>query len=256
MKQIIVFILVLIYGAISNAGTIDPSTSDNRYIDYGSKFNYVVKVGGTDQKDALFFASGVAIDPHHILTAGHVVKDSKSCFVIIQDKKYIISEVIIHKDFEKEFGIADIAIGYCEENLGLNFYPDLYDKDDEIGKICSISGYGLTGNFNTGSVLSDDKRRAGSNIVDEIQKDLLICSPSYKHTKGFTELEFLIASGDSGGGLFIDGKLAGINSCVMASKRSPNSKYNEESGHTRISKFIGWIHDNKRQSDERLKNRN
>jgi hypothetical protein len=59
-----------------------------------------------------------------------------------------------------------------------------------------------------------------------------------------TELEFLIASGDSGGGLFIDNKLAGINSCVMAVDKKPDSTYNDESGHTRISKFIGWIKEN------------
>jgi len=44
---------------------------------------------------------------------------------------------------------------------------------------------------------------------------------------------------------FIDSRFAGINSCVVAIDRSPNSKYNEQSGHTRIQKFISWIEEHK-----------
>jgi hypothetical protein len=88
-------------------------------------------------------------------------------------------------------------------------------------------------------MVSDGKKRGGSNIIDKIDRELLVCTPSRAYNK--TELEFLIGSGDSGGGLFIDGKLAGINSCVMATDGKPNSTYSDESGHTRISKYINWI---------------
>jgi len=54
-------------------------------------------------------------------------------------------------------------------------------------------------------------------------------------------MEFLIASGDSGGGLFIDKKLAGITSCVMTTDGNTDSNYNDERGHTRISQHINWI---------------
>jgi hypothetical protein len=112
--------------------------------------------------------------------------------------------------------------------------------------VCSISGYGVTGTFVTGGIKIDGKKRAGSNIINHVDRDLLVCDPSPRsHNSRITELEFLIASGDSGGGLFIDGKLAGINSCVMRVGGSPKSTYNEESGHTRISKFISWIKENK-----------
>ena len=74
---------------------------------------------------------------------------------------------------------------------------------------------------------------------------MLLCSPSRYGAKDHTVLEYMIGSGDSGGGLFIEGKLAGINSCVMAVERSPMSKYGEESGHTRVSKFIDWIEKSK-----------
>jgi len=98
----------------------------------------------------------------------------------------------------------------------------------------------------TGANNHDSKKRAGSNFIDRIEKDLLICSPSKRNDKNFTSLEFLIASGDSGGGLFIDTKLAGIHFCVMVTGKNPQSKYGEESGHTRISNFIEWINENKK----------
>ena len=51
----------------------------------------------------------------------------------------------------------------------------------------------------------------------------------------------MISHGDSGGGLFIDNKLAGINSLVMSSDGKPDSSWTDESGHTRVSKFVSWI---------------
>jgi hypothetical protein len=221
------------------AGTIDPNTPDSKYIEYGSKFEYVYKICGTYKDDTKFCASAVAIDDHWLLTAAHVVKDAKLCNVSNNDIAYEIDDIIIHKDFETSFGVADIAICHTSKKLGLKFYPALYENTDEVGNICSISGYGITGTFSSKTKISDGKRRSGSNVIDYIEKDLLICSPSKNKDK--TELEFLICHGDSGGGLFIGNKLAGINSCVMSKNRSPNSIYGDESGHTRISKFVPWI---------------
>lgn len=248
MKRFFIFILLLY--SINNhelyCGTIDPSIPDSKYIKYGEKFEYVGKLCGTYKDGTQFCASAVAIDDNFILTAAHVVQDSTSCIFTVQDKSYCISDVIYHKDFNtKEFGTADIAIGYSKESFGLGFYPELYTGEDEENKVCAISGFGITGNFMSGAILSDNKRRAGSNIIDYIDNNLLICSPSRRGEKGYTSLEFLIASGDSGGGLFIDGKLAGINSCVMAVGRSPKSVYKDEGGHTRVSKFINWIREYK-----------
>jgi len=231
----------------THGGTIDPYTPDARYIQYAKDFHYVGKLCGTYADGTRFCASAVAIDDHHILTAAHVVKGSNSCLVIFKNKEFCVTNVVIHKDFESKFGVADIAIGYSKESFGLKFYPTLYSETDEIGKICSISGYGITGTFKTGSIKSDDQKRAGSNVIERIEDDMLICNPSFPKDPRRTSLEFMIASGDSGGGLFIGNSLAGINSCVMAIDRTPQSKYNEESGHTRIQKFIPWIKENKQK---------
>lgn len=246
MKNFLVGILItIILSASLFAGTRDPSTPDNKYVEYGSKFHYVLSICGIYEDNGLFCGSAVAISPRIILTAAHVVKNSKHCGISINDSDVIIvDKIICHKDFNGNFGEADIAICYLSENLKLDFYPSLYEKNDEIGKLCCISGHGLAGTFKTGQIMSDGKRRAGSNKIDSISKDLLICTPSDLRCVDRTSLEYIIASGDSGGGLFIDGKLAGINSCVMSVGKAPMSIYGDEAGHTRISKFLPWILEN------------
>lgn len=231
-------------------GTIDPSIPDSKYIEFGKKFYCVQQLCGTYEDGTKFCASAVVIDNHHILTAAHVVKGYKSCYITIDGTKFELSKIIVHKDFESGgFGIADIALGYSTKDFNMEYYTEIYTDTDEIGKICSISGYGLTGTFNTGTNKFDGIKRGGSNKIDSIIKDLLICTPSKKTDKEHTALEFMIGSGDSGGGLFINGKLAGINSCIMVEGRSPSSKYGEESGFTRISKFVEWINANKTKVD-------
>jgi len=249
MRLYLVLFLTLII-SISQifAGTIDPGTPDNKYVEFGKEFKCVGKICGTYQDETKFCGSCVIISPHVILTAAHVVQNYKIVTVTIEDKDYEITKCIWPKEFDSNFfGKNDIAICYSKDSIKLDFYPELYDHEDEIGKICTLSGYGMKGTFNTGAVSSDNKKRAGSNRVDYIDRDLLMCSPSKPNDKDKTSLEFLTGNGDSGGGLFIANKLAGIHSCILwntKNKNANNSRYGSESGHTRISKYRNWILDN------------
>lgn len=240
MKYLLVFFLSI--SVLSGyCGTIDPNVSDQKYIKYAEGFPYVGKLCGVYEDGKKFCASAVAIDDHWIITAAHVVKNSNECILTLDNKVFCINKVIYNKEFDNdELGKYDIALGYSEESIGLKFYPRLYENNDEIGKICSIVGYGITGTFKTGANKSDSKMRAGSNKIDGVFRQTLVCSASTRGSRNCTELEFLIASGDSGGGLFIDGKLAGINSFVMSDDK-PDSTYGDECCHTRISVFKEWI---------------
>lgn len=245
MIQAIIYLVVLC--STIYAGTIDPNTPDSKYVEYGSQFECVAVIDGVYKDNTLYEGSAVILDDYNFLTAAHVVNDYRKCTVTLKNKKFNINKILSHPDFKEDFvGYADIAIGHSDEKFGLEYYPTLYEDANEVGKICSISGYGFTGNFNIGAKIYDGKKRAGSNTIDKIDRDLLVCSPSYRHHDDYTQLEFLIASGDSGGPLFIDQKIAGIHSLVMTAKKKTESKYNEESGHTRISKFIKWIKANKK----------
>lgn len=243
MTKIFFAILIGLLTALSYGGTIDPDTPDSKYIEYGSKFHSVVKLCCFDGK-GLSCGSAVVIDPNWIITAAHVVENCHSWTVSIGEDKYNIDNIIMHKDYKSEiFGYNDVALGHLEKPIKLEHYPDIYSNSDEVGRVCSISGWGFTGNFITGIKKHDGRKRAGSNIVDKIERGVLICSPSRRNKK-MTELEFLICSGDSGGGLFINNKLAGINSSVIGYDGKSDSTYEDESCHTRLSLHYDWIKEN------------
>jgi hypothetical protein len=239
MRQFLLSLVILWIGSVAYSGTIDPDTPDSKYISYGSKFVYISKVSGKTPDTKPFFGSGVAHKEKIVLTAAHMVENIIECNVLINNKTIKVAKIIIHPKYHSDqFGYHDIAICFLEEKIGLDWYPELYTETNETGKVCSISGYGITGTFVTGAHTSDDKKRAGSNIIDKIDRGLLICSPSRANR---TELEFCIGVGDSGGGLFINNKIAGINSCVIHEKGAVKSTYGTESGHTRISDNAEWI---------------
>lgn len=224
------------------AGTIDPKTPDEKHVTYGKDFHCVGRLCGLDKDGKLGVGSCVAISARTVLTAAHVVHEVVTGHIHINDRQIDILK--IEKPTEFVYGQklgGDIAICFVKSDIGLDFYPTLYEKNDEISRIASISGFGLHGTFATGGVKSDKQRRAGSNVIDKISGDLLLVSPSSVRK---TELEFCITPGDSGGGLFIDNKLAGINCCVFHEDGSKElGRYGHEAAHTRISKHRQWILD-------------
>lgn len=246
MKKIIVLLLIILNftsnSNLSICGTIDPNKQDIIHTKYAEKFDCVGNLCGRYSNDSLFCASAVAISDRWIVTAAHVVSDATKSYITINKKKINIEKFVFIKEFDQnKIGLNDIAIGYCAESIGLSEYPELYSDADEVNKVSDICGFGFTGTFVSGATRFDSKKRAGTNRINSIFKHTLVCDSSLPKDPKCTAKEFLIASGDSGGGLFIDNKLAGINSFVMSTDDEPNSSYGDESCHTRISIFRDWI---------------
>lgn len=243
----ILFLLLFLCSSLF-AGTTDPNVPDSEYVEYASSLDYVVEIEGKCNDDTLFYGSAVLIDDHNFLTAAHVVENYKSCKISVNRNEFLISRVISHPNFKNEnIGFADIAIGHSEKPFKIKNYPSLYNDTEEQNKICLISGYGMNGKFGTenSALAFDRKRRAGSNMIDKIENDTLVCIETNTGQDNHTSMEFMISSGDSGGPLFIDNKLAGINSVLTTVKSSVEPKRRVESAHTRISKFVKWIQENK-----------
>jgi hypothetical protein len=258
------FFLAISAGVNICAGTRDPNTPDARYLEFGQKFPNVVsvkalRVEGVDDimqiqeldlspdskekgiKVSFQFGSAVVIRPNWLLTAGHVVKGAPLVLAVTDDKsEHKLHKIIVHPRFEdEEFGFHDLALCYSAKAFEMAFYPELYTKLDEVGAAITIAGYGTTGTFNTGATGEDHQKRGGHNRIDSSERTILICTPSIQHDK--FPLEFMIAPGDSGGGMFIGNKLAGINSFLMARDKKPNGSYTDESAFTRISLYHEWI---------------
>lgn len=241
MLKILFTTIFLSFCSIINAGTIHPSKQDNEYKEYGKQYKHVVELNCREKENSqLYCGSAVIISSNWAITAAHIVKNMNIAVIVKEKKEYTINKIISHKDFKEEiFGQNDIALLYTEKSFEMDFYPELYKETDELGQIGAIAGYGITGTFATGAVRYDNIKRAGTNMVERIEENILVCSASRSNP---TILEFCTASGDSGGGIFIRGKLAGINSIVFSEDGSKNdSIYGNYSGHTRISKYIDWI---------------
>lgn len=236
--------LLILFSDCLQAGTIDPNTPDHKYIDYATKFDYIVQIIGMKDDDSSFSGSGVAFKKNVIITAAHLFNKCKTSAILYGNSMLPIKKVIVHKDYAYDkFGKHDIAICLIGGDFGLEWYPSVYTSDRESGAMCSLAGYGGTGTFSTG-VIADRgcAKRAGSNRIDSADQYLLYCSPSISLLR--TELEFLIALGDSGGGLFIGNELAGIHSGIIEDKQNKGqSKYGAVSIHTRVSLYKDWIQD-------------
>lgn len=243
------FTFLILVPNSSLAGTRDPNTPDSRYLEFGKKFPFVVRIcahhDGVDEAGEKYTehwcASAVVIKPHWVLTAAHVVDGAERATVRTDDDtKFQLVNIIRHQEYEpKRLGWHDIALGRTDRPMELEFYPGLYKTADEVDKACTISGWGLAGTFHSGGTLSDNKRRAGHNKIDGAADAVLFCSPSQGSDK--FPLEFMITPGDSGGGMFIGNELAGINSFLLASDGQPNGTYTDATAFTRVSLYADWV---------------
>jgi hypothetical protein len=252
MRPFTIALAVVIFLLASNsvrAGTRDPNVADTHYVEFGRKFPFVMKIRAVvdrsykkpddDRADVVHYASAIVIRPHWILTAAHVVAHTHDQSIMRESGDHALTKVIQHPDYADElYGYHDIALAYSPKDFELEFYTPLYAANDELGKTATISGYGWHGTFTTGGKEYDGKRRAGSNIISGLERNVLLIDAAPANR---TALEFLICPGDSGGGLFIGNKLAGINSFLMALDKKPDGTVTDEAAFTRVSLYADWV---------------
>ncbi|MEO1497309.1 MAG: trypsin-like serine protease [Planctomycetota bacterium] len=147
----------------------------------------------------------------------------------------------------------------------------LYTGEGELGLVGTAVGYGATGTGSTGfDAATAGTKRAGDNVIDVVGTTKTPGSARFLFNVNnervlgvdFDEpgnpaagrlgsdtpldLEYLIAPGDSGGGLFVeaDGQtlLAGVTSFGQSfDADGVNSDYGDLGGFTRVSPFVEWI---------------
>ncbi len=241
------FLFVLLLCSTVFGGTIRHDVSEKRVLDFGAKFYCTKKVITLKQQDdskLIGIGSCVILNEHWMITCGHLSEVPMDYMkVIIGDKEYCIDQFYVNKNFSAKNLCGDIALGYSEEGFGVvEDKPMLYDKKVKIGDTIAFAGYGCYGTMSTGAKTHDYKLRAGTNrISGRFKKDLLVINGSNDRTR--TSLEYLPNVGDSGGGMFVDGKLAGITSCVLSKDGKADSDYGDEGCFTEIYPYLEWIND-------------
>jgi secreted trypsin-like serine protease len=242
----------------ANAGTI----RDDRNIDSHKLLAAEYpSVGRLLLNDKTELCSGTLVDPNWVLTAGHCIytKESgqaKQATFQIGSKSYEADTATYYQNWDGVEATKGYDIGLLKLTSPVtNITPaNLYKGSTEVGEVAAYTGFGRTGDGVTGATKSNTGTKlAGANVIDGYGSDfysnwsnrVLISdfdSPS-ESTNLFgsptpLDLEYSIAPGDSGGGVFIDGSLAGVNS--FGSKDN-NAKYGSFIGATRVSPYVSWI---------------
>ena len=245
--------------AVAEAGTIRHDRADSSYLNLGaaSAYSSVGQFTGATPSFS-FSASGTLIAPDWILTAGHVVDQATSLTFTIGGGSYQASQWTAHSHWNGNLSSGyDIALVQLSAAVPGIAPASRYTGASEVGALATAVGFGKTGTGLTGATIFDGNKRAGQNVIDRFysnqNKRLLLSDfdgPLNAADNAFgsstpVDLEYLIAPGDSGGGLFVDfGQgplLAGVHSFGSAIDGVVDSDYGDRSGHTRVSIFNSWI---------------
>jgi len=278
MKHVgpIAAIACLVAATPAFAGVIG-SGNDSAYRTLASYYSSVGQIQGYDASGE-FAASGVVIAPNWILTAGHVVSGATSLNFFLDgggDFSSFASRTAIAANswtaYSKYDGNLnsgyDIGLIHVATDLVATYGVTaavLYSGIAEVGKVGTMVGYGMTGTGATGATTFDGLKRAGQNMIDAVAitpgKDNRILLSDFdsglasdnSYGSAFPlSMEYMIAPGDSGGGLFIpcgsptsyaDDCLAGITSFGWGRlDGNPDSDFGDVGGFTRVSSFVTWI---------------
>jgi secreted trypsin-like serine protease len=246
--------------AIAEAGTIRHDVDESFYTDLATKYPSVGKLNITKRDDRGSLCSGTLVSSKWVLTAGHCVYGTEG---FIRNAKFTIggsnysgtyfkttSGWVNNIDTKDPLALGnDIALIELDSEVSNVKPAAFYTETDELAQIGTFVGFGQTGDGITGEKEGTfGTKRAGTNNIGwtgqsfDFSDRILMSDFDDPRVSNATDLEYSIASGDSGGGMFIDGYLAGVNSFGYAKEDgTPDGSYTDLMGVTRVSSYIDWI---------------
>ena len=243
------------------AGTRRHDRTDQQHLDLGEQYPMVGAMRGD------VFGSGTLIGAQWAITAAHVVDgrlgNPGDVKFDIGGQRYFGSEVLVPVNWNPNkiddgWDIALVKLDRPVANVGPSA---LSEQANILGEEATLTGFGRSGTGLTGASTSQGVKRAGRNTIDRyywgMQTRIVMADfdhPTDPSFSGFgnttaIDLEYCLAGGDSGGGLFVDNggtpELAGINSILIPLNGgdAEDSTYGDGMGFTRVYSFLGWIED-------------
>ncbi len=244
--------------AISSGSTILDDVDSQAYRDEALLYESVGKVTG-----AIFGGSGVLISDRWVLTAGHVALGKAGGTFTIGGLGYSVQASVTYPDYAFPNNFSDLGLLYLASPvIGIAPAPmlRLASSGELLGLEAAWVGFGIGGTGTTGAQGAFD-HRAFTNVIDTFGPSYGLTSTAFivdfdkpdgstnasGSNPAATRLEGNVASGDSGGGVFItiDGTryLVGVISFTGGFSPGMNSRYGSISGASDLQQFHPWILD-------------
>ena len=270
--------ILLLLGASIQAGVRRDDVSDAPFLDLAASDLYQ-SVGRLNFSvgSSSYLASGVLISPDWVLTAGHVVGGNDYQGVGINQLTFSLTTggsvlsfaasawyahpgwTITQGDMLAGF---DLGLIHLQSSVSAIQAASLYLSESLQIQTGTMVGYGATGTGITGfQAGTAGVKRAGQNMIDAqgdgatISSSILFVDFDQPGTDANNvvggdvplSLEYLIAPGDSGGGLFVTENqqtfLVGISSFTWGIlDGTANSNYGDVAGFTSTTSQLAWIH--------------
>lgn len=220
--------------------------ADERYLRLGETFHPFVAQVLVPRSKVTALGIGTLFGREWVVTAAHLFRgaaatDKKPISIKIGGSKHAADRVILSPGWAngEEAPENDIALVHLASPVPTPGLACLYSGSDEMGKITSIAGYGLTGDGIQGPIASKERALRGATVkVTKITPRTIEWTFDAPAASDATALEGISGPGDSGGPALLDVEgqwcLAGVSSTQL-SEEGREGMYGAHEIYARVS---------------------